>query len=232
MPITLSPQTLKTLSTCFLFKNVDEILMEQLCTDPRCEQISYPRGATIFDEAHFRRCLGILLTGEVLVEKNTADGKRLNMTPLTPGECFGAAAMYTQQQRYASLLTAKRPTQILYLPQAVITWAMERSFTITENYITYLSGRIWFLSSRISALTAGTAQQKLAVYLIEQGDVAISMTDLSQQLNLGRASLYRAVEELEESGAILRDGKMLKVLREDVLRDVLTHISRDKTPAD
>lgn len=232
MSTQLSPHHLKTLSTCFLFKNVDEILMEQLCTDPRCEQISYPRGATIFDEAHFRRCLGILLTGEVLVEKNTADGKRLNMTRLTPGECFGAAAMYTQQQRYASLLTAKRPTQILYLPQAVITWAMERSFTITENYITYLSGRIWFLSSRISALTAGTAQQKLAVYLIEQGDVAISMTDLSQQLNLGRASLYRAVEELEESGAILRAGKMLKVLREDVLRDVLTHISRDKTPAD
>ena len=226
----LSVSDLKTLSTCFLFKNVDEILMEQLCTDPRCEQISYPRGAVIFDEIHFRRCLGILLTGEVLVEKNTADGKRLNMTRLTPGECFGAAAMYTQQQRYASLLTAKRPTQILYLPQAVITWAMERSFTITENYITYLSDRI--LSSRISALTAGTAQQKLAVYLIEQGDVAISMTDLSQQLNLGRASLYRAVEELEESGAILRDGKMLKVLREDVLRDVLTHISRDKTPAD
>ena len=58
------------------------------------------------------------------------------------------------------------------------------------------------------------------------------MTDLSQQLNLGRASLYRAAEELEESGAILRDGKMLKVLREDVLRDVLTHISRDITPAD
>ena len=77
-------------------------------------------------------------------------------------------------------------------------------------------------------LTAGTAQQKLAVYLIEQGDMSISMTDLSQQLNLGRASLYRAVEELEESGAILRDGKLLKVLREDVLKT----ISRDKTPAD
>ena len=58
--------------------------------------------------------------------------------------------------------------------------------------------------------------------------MSISMTDLSQQLNLGRASLYRAVEELEESGAILRDGKLLKVLREDVLKT----ISRDKTPAD
>ena len=32
MSTQLSPHHLKTLSTCFLFKNVDEILMEQLCT--------------------------------------------------------------------------------------------------------------------------------------------------------------------------------------------------------
>ena len=75
--------------------------------------------------------------------------------------------------------------------------------------------RIWFLSSRISALTAGTAEQKLAVYLLEQGDMEISMTDLSQRLNLGRASLYRAAEELEELGAIAREGKRVKVLERD-----------------
>lgn len=163
MSITLSPHHLKTLSTCFLFKNVDEILMEQLCTDPRCELLSYPRGATIFDETHFRPCLGILLTGEVLVEKNTADGKRLNMTRLTPGECFGAAAMYTQQQRYASLLTAQAPhPDPLPPPGGHHLGPWSAASPITENYISYLSGRIWFLSSRISAITAGTAQQKLA----------------------------------------------------------------------
>ena len=221
MPIKLSPQQLKTLSTCFLFQNIDEILIEQLCSDNRCELLSYPRSAVIFNETHFRPCLGILLSGEVLVEKNTADGKRLNMSRLHPGECFGAAAMFQKRGRYASVLTAKRPTQVLFLPQAVITWAMQRSDTITENYITYLSGRIWFLSSRISALTAGTAQQKLAVYLLEQGDMAISMTDLSQQLNIGRASLYRAVEELEAAGGIFRQGKNVCVKEEEALRGFL-----------
>ena len=221
MPSSLTPQQLKTIASSFLFQNVDDILVEQLASDNRCQRETYPRGAVIFDETHFRRCLGILLSGEVLVEKNTADGKKLNMSRLHPGDCFGAAAMFHQRGRYASLLTAKKPTEVLFLPQEVITWAMERNSTITENYISYLSGRIWFLSSRISALTAGTAERKLAVYLLEQGTMDVSMTDLSQQLNLGRASLYRAVETLEEMGGICREGKTVRILDEEKLREIM-----------
>ena len=208
MPSSLTPQQLKTIASSFLFRNVDDILVEQLASDNRCQRETYPRGAVIFDETHFRRCLGILLSGEVLVEKNT-------------GDCFGAAAMFHQRRRYASLLTAKKPTEVLFLPQEVITWAMERNSAITKNYISYLSGRIWFLSSRISALTAGTAERKLAVYLLEQGTMDVSMTDLSQQLNLGRASLYRAVETLEEMGGIGREGKTVKVLDAEKLREMM-----------
>ena len=189
MSLSLTHQQLKTLSTAFIFKNVDEIIIEQLAADPLCTLESYPRGGVIFDETHFRRSLGIVLSGEILVEKPT----KLNMSRLFPGDSFGAAAMFHSRSHYPSLLTAKKPTEVLFFPQRVIIWAMERSFAITENYIAYLSDRIWFLSSRISALTAGTAEQKLAVYLLEQGDVESSMTDLSQRLNLGRASLYRAV---------------------------------------
>ncbi len=217
MPITLTPQQLKTLSTAFIFKNVDEIIIEQLAADPLCTLERYPRGTVIFDEAHFRRSLGIVLSGEILVEKTT----KLNMSRLFPGDSFGAAAMFHSRNHYVSLLTAKKPTEVLYFPQRVIIWAMERNFVITQNYITYLSDRIWFLSSRISALTAGTAEQKLAVYLLEQGDVEITMTDLSQRLNLGRASLYRAVEELEELGAITREGKCVNVLEEELLRGIV-----------
>ena len=47
------------------------------------------------------------------------------------------------------------------------------------------------------------------------------MTELCQQLNLGRASLYRAVEELEEAGAIVRDGRSLRIRDEALLREML-----------
>lgn len=217
----LTPQQLHIVASCFLFQGVDEILVEQLTHDPMCRKEAYDRGAVIFDETHFTQSLGVVLSGQVLVEKNTADGKRLSMSRLGQGDCFGAAAMFHSRRRYASVLTAKKPTEVFFLHQNVITWAMRRNAAITENYIAYLSDRIWFLSSRITALTAGSARKKLSVYLLEQGRLDSSMTELCQQLNLGRASLYRAVEELEEAGAIVRDGRSLRIRDEALLRKML-----------
>ena len=221
MSTNLSRQQLDTVSGSFLFAGVDEIMVEQLVEDDRCFRQNYDRGEIVFDETHFRRCLGIVLSGDILVEKNTADRKKLNMSRLLPGECFGAAAMFNTRNRYASILTAKRPTEVLYIPQEVIAWAMQRSGRITENYVSYLADRIWFLSSRISALTAGTVQQKLAAYLLEHGGVDVSLTDLSQQLNIGRASLYRAMDELEAAEIICRHGKEITVLADQRLRNIL-----------
>ena len=64
----------------------------------------------------------------------------------------------------------------------------------------------------------------MAVYLLEQGDVESSMTDLSMRLNLGRASLYRAAETLEELGAIAREGKRVKVLERETLIGIVKKI--------
>ena len=69
MSIKLSPQQLKTLSSAFIFKNMDEIMIEQLVADPRCTLEVYPRGGVIFDETHFCRSLGIVLSGECCCNK-------------------------------------------------------------------------------------------------------------------------------------------------------------------
>ena len=69
----LTPQQLHIVASCFLFQGVDEIQVEQLTHDPLCRKEAYDRGAFIFDETHFTQSLGVILSGQVLVEKNTAD---------------------------------------------------------------------------------------------------------------------------------------------------------------
>ena len=208
----------------FLFHQVDEIVVERMVTDPRCVKERFPKGGVIYDEAHFRHCLGILLAGEVRVDKATPDGKRMKMSLLLPGECFGAAAMFQDRDRYATVLTAEKSTEVLFLPEELILWAMHWDFTITENYIRYLSNRIWFLNEKISSLTAGSTDQRVAMFLTEHCDSAgrlhTSMTDLSRQLNIGRASLYRALDNLAEQGLILRAAKSLTVIDQERLRQL------------
>ena len=85
-----------------------------------------------------------------------------------------------------------------------------------EDYVTYLSQRIQFLSARLDTVSAGSAERKLAQYLLEVGggtdEVTTSATRLSALIGVGRASLYRAFEELEQEGAILREGKLIRIL--------------------
>ncbi len=69
------------------------------------------------------------------------------------------------------------------------------------------------LTRRIEALTAGDSASKLLSYLLEReqaGEVDIqSCAELARRLDIGRASLYRALDSLETSGDIRREGKKI-----------------------
>ena len=92
----------------------------------------------------------------------------------------------------------------------------------TENYIRYLSDRIAFLNSKIAGLSAGDSVHKLAQWLLEHASGGAAplppMTRLANELNLGRASLYRAMDTLEVSGAIRREGKTVLLCSPNQLR--------------
>ena len=45
---------------------------------------------------------------------------------------------------------------------------MVRFPEVGRNYVAYLSGRICFLSGKIDALTAGSAERKVAQYLLSR----------------------------------------------------------------
>lgn len=79
---------------------------------------------------------------------------------------------------------------------------------VRQNTLRFLSRRVAFLNSRISCLTGGTATKRLAAFILAHSDENgvfrpdISMKALSMALDVGRASLYRAIDRLAESGAI------------------------------
>ena len=99
---------------------------------------------------------------------------------LQPGMCFGVAALFRKREPYELKLTVQGNAEVLFLPEEVIRWAMRRNYTITENYIRYLSEQIGILHEKIAGLTAGTADRRLAVFLLshcqQDGIFRMSMT--------------------------------------------------------
>ena len=203
MPLTEEETAL--LSACPLFRGTEKGLLRQLAEE--AERTEFSSGQVVYSPRHFRRSLGVVLSGQLQVTKGT-----LAVSALEPGDLFGAAALYSGEREFASTITAKGASRCLMLDQQLMDRLLAEHSQIRENYLRYLTGRIRFLSGRLQALAQPGVEGKLARYLLANGGSSCSATELCQRLGVSRASLYRAFAALEDSGLIVRKGKTITVI--------------------
>lgn len=209
-------ELIQELSGHSLFSGVEASALARLAETAEVYRVA--RGDTIYTPHRFRRCLGVLLKGRVQVSKDA-----LVVSVLKARDVFGAAAIFTDREDYATTLTALADCVLVLMPQESVAALLRESPAFAENYVRYLSGRIQFLSTRLDTVSAGSAERKLAQYLLsaadEKGEVNLSATQLSARIGVGRATLYRAFEMLEEEGAICRTGKSICILCREKLQN-------------
>lgn len=208
-----------------LFRGIPQTVIVKIINAGDCTIESFEKNDTVFSPESFSRSLGIVLEGRLRVTKNNADKRPIVMSTLSVGSLFGAAALFNDESKYATQIKAIEPCRVLFLPQRLIKRAIEREPELAENYIRYLSERIRFLNRKIYFLTAGTAEQRLAGFLLDNLDVGayseLPMNRLADALNMSRASLYRALDTLSESGAIIKEGKKLCINDAEALKDYI-----------
>lgn len=163
-------------------------------------------------ENHCRKA-GLVLSGRATV--TTPDAARtVLLQVLTPGSLFGVANLFSEEP-YVSLIRADGPCRCVVFAEAAVAQLLDDSPAFRAGYIGFLSDRIRFLNRKIGYLTAGSAERRLALYLasLGQGEVRLteSITSLSDLLNLGRASLYRAFDRLCADGYLIRNGRNLTI---------------------
>lgn len=211
MPLT-QEQT-RLLSRCFLFADIPAEELPELFADLSAER--YPSGAVIYSRTQFRKAMGVVLSGRLAAVK----GKDLLLNTLGPGSCFGAAALFCPAEDYVSTVKAKEPSTLVFLSDQWLIELFRRHPQAAVAYIAFLSQRIRFLNRKIDTFTAPTAQEVLYRHLLETAqdgkvEVGGGYSQLARTLNIGRASLYRALDALQEEGHIRREGKTVYLLDE------------------
>lgn len=200
-------EELDALTRCPLLQKVTPEEIQPLLDHPETSLLAFHSDEVVYSPHHFRHCLGILLSGQLTVTKG-----ELSVSTLQPGDLFGAAALYSDDPEFVTTITAKRPGRCLLLSQQRVDQLLAQDPRIRETYLRYLTGRIRFLSGRLQSLAQTGVEGKLARYLLanaQEGQLTCSATDLAKRLGIGRASLYRAFESLEQSGLITRQGKTI-----------------------
>lgn len=210
-------EALSCIAASPLFHNVSPVALAAALG--QSEERVFAKGDEIGGtDRHF--CL--ILSGSVLVR---GAGTALLLNRLTAGDCFGVASLFGSRCGITSV-TACEKSRLLLFSQDTVEELMRADFTFARNYICFLTDRIGFLNRKIAAFTAGSAEKKLANYLLtlpaENGVLTLpeSMVRLAAALDLGRASLYRAFAYLEESGQLTRNGKTVRLTAADEFRKI------------
>ena len=222
----LSQRDLELISGSFLFKGCGADCVSRALEDTRCLMERYGKGQIIYDLRDYRRDIGLILEGRVKVTKFPPDGGSFQMNTLVQGSIFGVAAAFCDEREYVTRLTAAARSRVVFFPQGLLVDLMRQNFTLVENYIRFLSDRIRFLNGKIGGLLISGTGSALRHWLMERAveregklcvDVDVSMSALAGMLNMGRASLYRSLGELEGDGLIKREGHRIWILRPEDL---------------
>lgn len=194
---------------CVLFAGLSIQQAEQILYS-QAQLRRFLRGEVIYSPEYYQHALGIVARGVAIVEKE--NGVLLNR--LEAGSCFGAAALFAAEERYVTTIRAKSECTVLFLPVASMERILLEHPQIALNYIRFLSGRIQFLNRRIDSFVAPSVEETLLSYLRQQPQGQLSgvpMAKLAEILNVGRTSLYRAVQHLEQNNMIVKEGKTIRL---------------------
>ena len=178
--------------------------------------LEFPDGETI--ETSNR--IGFILSGRAAVWTDD-DSRRVLLRFLNTGDAFGVAGVFSPSSNGVSKICAHGVCRCFFLSESTVSHLLDISDSFRKNYIGFLGDRIRYLNQKINYLTAGSAERRLALYLISLGTTEVelkgSVSALSDLLNLGRASLYRAFDKLCEDGYLQKDGKRITLLNTEAM---------------
>ena len=207
-----------------LFSEMPDDQLSALCRDPETVRKTLGTGERLCI-AHTTRkegtapFFGIVLGGKLSVFRER-DRDRVLLNEIGVSGSVGAASLFGKDVFYRTTVEAQGRTRLLLFSQRQIEKLIREDGDFAVRYVSFLSDRIRFLNDRISSFTAGSAEQRLALYLMkaaERGPISISRTKLAAELDVGRASLYRALDRLTADGTVRTDGKTITVGNREAL---------------
>ncbi len=204
-----------------LFASTDRERLLSILESPLCSLVSFSPEEQLLSPENETHSAGILLDG--MAEVSTPDPTHTALLRfLRPGDWFGIANLFSEEP-YISVIRAKKASRALLISEEAIRKLLEEDRGFLYSYLDFLSGRIRYLNRKIGFLTAGGTERRLALYLSSLGTDCIrleeSLASLSELLDIGRASLYRAFSRLETDGYIKKEGRTIHILSPEALID-------------
>ncbi len=211
-----------------LFREADSTLVDRYLNESTMRIDKIGSRDVVYSSNSEKLLVGTLLSGRAQVFTGLS-GERALLKTLGIGELFGIANLYAEEEPFPTQIVATEESEILFIDGSAFRSLIEHDPAVLRSYLALQSRKIVYLNRKILTFTAGSAEKKLALFLLEReidGCVTLpcSMTELSELLSIGRASLYRAMDSLLEAGYIKKQDQTILLTKKDALRSFVNQI--------
>ncbi|ASS40941.1 hypothetical protein AXF21_02860 [Eubacterium minutum ATCC 700079] len=225
----------EALSKSTLFKGVADDEIDDVISNSTLKE--YEKGEMVFCESDKPKGLLLLISGELLVARDTFSGKRLIITTiLDPGDMFGEVYPFIGISRYDMYVEAQKKSQVINIGMDILgTYPKVR-----DNLLYIFAQKAYKMNRRLRILGATGIRGKVARFIVEQqeteskenqslpairgkGNRALMMNreQMADYLSVTRPSLSREISAMAQEGIIAVDGSLLRVLDQERLEEYI-----------
>lgn len=177
----------------------------------------YATGEYLFRRKDTIDRLGIILRGSADVSRVSEDGC-MYMSTLKKNDLFGAASLFGGSETFVTDIRCNEAVRAMFIGEEEMLSFLSENRVVLQNFLRYLNSRIRYLNKRLDAFSKNTIAARVMTYFEGEANNRVcqvkNYTKLSESLCVSRATLYRALDALEASGQIHRNGKQITILEE------------------
>lgn len=224
------------LKQCILFKGLTSQELQNLIINinysikDNCKSHVNCHACIVALEGDICNSLGIVIQGELEVQKHYASGKIVTLAKLNTGNIFGEAIAFSETNVYPATIISYKNSIILYILKKDIISMCSSYPKVLNNFMELLSSKILLLNRKIKELSFETLRQKISNYLLSLYEIQktlnlilpMSRKDLAEHLGVQRPSLSREFVNMKSDGLIEFNKNLVKIKDLDAVYDILS----------
>lgn len=228
----------ETLAATPLFNGLNHDLFHDFCGKTSIRLVW--KGEILANEGDLCNGIGMIIDGQLAMQKYTSSGDFATLELLGAGEIFGEYLIFGHKKTYPVTIEAVTNSKVIMISREMLMTLLNQSPAIMQSFLTILSDRIQAETRRITLLSQKSLRQKIANYLLEllrdqlekEGEtpkiirktvstqaveLPVSKEVVSRLLAMPRPSFSRELISMERDGLIRVSGRVIWLMDLDRL---------------
>lgn len=167
---------------------------------------NFKKNEIIFNEDQICEEMGIIISGEYIIQSLSFNGNEIIYAYLKEGDMFGQNLLFSDNNKYKGNVICIKPGEVQFINKNNLLYIFNKYPNILSIFLKKQSNSIISLNNNIKILSFESAEERLIFFLSNKGKYQYqTITKLAKILNLRRETLSRLIVKLIKKDVIYKD---------------------------